>query len=77
MATSKETPANAGKATITSFRYFKGLCFVTLSNGVEGIIGAAADMPLAVMLTLKGQEIAYSFYKQNGEYKQYKLGFAL
>jgi hypothetical protein len=77
MATSKEQPANAGKAIITSFRYYKGFCFVTLSNGVEGIIGQSSDMPLGVMLTLKGQEIAYTFLKQNGEYKQYKLGFAL
>jgi hypothetical protein len=77
MATTKENPANAGTAIISSFRYFKGLCFVTLSNGVSGIIGEASDMPLATMLTLKGQSISYKFIKKNGEYDQYSLGFAL
>jgi hypothetical protein len=77
MATTSNKPANAGTSVITSFRYFKGLCFVTLENGINGIIGDAASMPLATMLTLKGQRINYEWYKKNGEYEQYKLGFAL
>jgi hypothetical protein len=75
--TSQPEPANAGTATITSFRYFKGLCFVTLSNGISGIIGDSVSMPLATMLTLKGQHISYEFRGTKGEYKQYTLGFAL
>lgn len=70
-------PSVKGSATITSFRYFKGLCFVTLSNGISGIIGDSVSMPLAIMLTLKGQHISYEYRGTKGEYKQYTLGFAL
>jgi hypothetical protein len=77
MANKNETPANAGSSVITSFRYYKGLCFVTLENGVNGIIGDSISMPLGTMLTLKGQQISYEYSGTKGEYKQYKLGFAL
>jgi hypothetical protein len=78
MATSKETkPANAGTAVITSFRYYKGLCLITLANGVSGIIGDSISMPLSTMLTLKGQSIQYTHKGKHGDYDRYELGFAL
>jgi hypothetical protein len=77
MKTSNSKPANAGSSTITSFRYFKGLCLVTLANGITGIIGDSVSMPLATMLTLKGQHISYEHIGKKGDYDQYRLGFAL
>jgi len=77
MTTNSGNPADAGSSIITSFRYFKGLCLVTLENGVNGIIGDSVSMPLATMLTLKGQHISYEYIGTKGEYKQYRLGFAL
>jgi len=77
MATNNVNPASAGLSKISSFRYYKGLCFVTLENKVSGIIGNASDMPLATMLTLKGQSISYEHVGKVGEYEKYWLGFAL
>lgn len=71
------TPASAGKSTITSFRYYKGFCIVSLSNGVSGIIGNAIEMPLSTMLTLKGQEISYEHVGMYNDTPKYRLEFAL
>lgn len=76
MANTK-SPANAGKAVINGFRYVKGFCIISLSNGVTGIIGTSADMPLATMLSLKGQEITYEHTGTHDGHERYRLGFAL
>lgn len=81
MSDSKKSSANADKkgvAIITSFRYYKGLCFATLSNGVQGIIGDAQSMPLGVMLTLKGGKIAYEYVSTTADgHDRYALSFDL
>lgn len=70
-------PADAGNSVITSFRYVKGYCIITLANGVSGIIGSNVDMPLATMLTLKGQQISYEHVGEHDGQPRYRLGFAL
>jgi hypothetical protein len=75
--TESSTPANAGKAILSSFKYIKGYCIVTLDNGVSGIIGQAVDMPLATMLQLKGQAIQYEHRGTVDGRERYSLEFAL
>lgn len=75
-------PADAGKSTIASFRYNKGVCIVVLKNGVQGIIGSNADCPLHVMLGLKGSGVEIAFKKADkqveGEaYTRYFLSWSL
>ena len=81
MAKEIETPANAGSSIIKSFRYFDNLCFVTLVNGVSGIIGNAASMPLRDMLTLKGQSISYEHTgtstSKGKTFDRYRIAIAL
>jgi hypothetical protein len=79
MPTTKTTAADAAKgtATIKGFRYAKEYCIITLDNEVTGIIGKSTDLPLATMLTLKGQQISYEYAGTYGEYKRYNLIFAL
>lgn len=80
MATQKNSnaaDAATGTATLIGFRYAKSFCIASLDNGVQGIIGSTADMPLATMLQLKGQRINYKFLGHMGEYDRYQLEFAL
>ena len=70
------TPTS-GKAKITSFRYVKGFCVVSLDNGVSGIIGSNTDMPLTTMLQLKGQDITFEHVGEHDGHERYRLGFAL
>lgn len=68
---------NNGTATLTSFRYYRGMCMVTLDNGVTGIIGEAVDMPLPTMLQLKGTAIGYKHTGSKDGYERYQLEFVL
>jgi hypothetical protein len=73
--------ADKGQATISSFRYHSGYCFGTLNNGISGILGSSSDMPLSVMLALKGMSVViayeYSGMSQDGQFMRYKLDFVL
>lgn len=81
MANSKTAGAvpKAGSAKVSSFRYYNSLCFVTLSNGVHGIVGSASDFPFATMLSLKGSG-ATMHYRQLADkdgYERYALEWEL
>lgn len=83
MATSESKTAIAasGKSAISTFRYTKDYCLVTLKNGVQGILGKTTDCPLGVMLSLKGQgiEIAYKKAdpKQGDVLERYWLSWSM
>jgi len=77
--------ADSGCSTITSFRYFDGLCFVTLANKVSGIIGDSTACSLATMLSLKGQGIKVMYQatgakwtdRLGNEHPRYRLEWSL
>ena len=77
------SPADAGKSgvsTLKSFRYYDGLTFVTLNNGVTGIVGSSTDFPFPIMLGLKGTsvELTYDWQKKTDKgYDQYRLEWSL
>lgn len=84
--TPEEKSANAdkGSSTIKSFRYYDGLCFATLANGVSGIIGDSTACSLGTMLSLKGQGINVQYEvtgkwsdKQGNEHPRYRLEWSL
>jgi hypothetical protein len=73
------TPKEIGKSVVTSFRYHKDYCFVTLKNGVTGIVGSASVMTFAAMLSLKGTgiEVKYERLTDKDGYKRYRLEWSL
>ena len=74
-----EKPADAGSSPLSSFRYGGGWCFVTLENGVSGIVGTTEQYPFSTMLSLKGQgvSLSYSYRGKNGEHDRYWLEWKL
>jgi hypothetical protein len=83
MATTRKSVAadaslKRGKSALKSFRYYKGFAFVTLTNGVSGIVGSATDFPFPTMLALKGSgmQLEYQQLKQREEgdtFERYSL----
>ncbi len=72
-----------GVATVVGFHYIKGLCSISLSNGVSGIVGDATTFPFSVMLTLKGTHanVRYTYLKDktinDKVYRTYALEWSL
>ena len=88
MTTKKQNAAGAAKVGATNaigtsklkgFRYYKGLCFATLINGIQGCIGESTDYPFATMLSLKGQgcTLQYEHTGTRDGYENYRLSWDL
>jgi hypothetical protein len=73
---SQETEST-GVAKIASFKYIKDYVIVTLANGVSGIAGNKTDLPFATMLTLKGQDMLFTYKGEWNGNPRYNLEFAL
>ena len=71
----------SGVSTVKSFRYYMGWCFVTLTNGVTGIVGDSTTFHFQAMLSLKGsgQQVRYMELKPraDSEYKRYSLEWSV
>lgn len=69
----------SGRSKVSTFRYYNGYCFVTLKNGVQGIIGNSTDMALSAMLSLKNADVEIEYQQKDDVdgYERYQLGFAL
>jgi len=73
----ESTSIATGVAKITSFKYIKDFVIVTLANGISGIAGNKSDLPFATMLTLKGQEMLFTYTGEWNGKPRYSLEFAL
>lgn len=80
----KVADATTGKASVSSFRYFNGMCFVTLSNSISGLIGDTVSCPLRDMLALKGAGVLVKYTAdgtwtdKNGQsHPRYRLEWSL